>query len=223
MTDLKYIVSRMRKMPNNMRHRRGFGVQSPWSFNFVRNVLRQKYPYYAYGYLSELRKIMNAKKVVTRKQGELLFRLANYHKPDAAIIVGKTCPAIAACYINAWKTDATTLCLSQEISEKDAAVLDKMGIWHEEGDMRELCLKHCDGDGKKLILMYDEESQPLFKDVVGTVDDDTMLVFMNIHTDAGRKNWREIIGDDCVNISFDLGKTGIVVLDKTKTPGHYSL
>lgn len=54
-----------------LRYSRGFGIQSPWAYRFVRYVINEHYPYYAYADLASSR------------QGDyriprLYFRIANY-------------------------------------------------------------------------------------------------------------------------------------------------
>lgn len=54
---------------------RGFGVQSPSAYSFVRYVINEHYPYYAYEeLLGEYPEIS----VITRRKGEFLFRLSNF-------------------------------------------------------------------------------------------------------------------------------------------------
>lgn len=57
------------------RHCRGFGVQSPSDYNFIRYVINEHYPYYAYDDLKK--EIPNVDKL-KRKKAELLFRIANW-------------------------------------------------------------------------------------------------------------------------------------------------
>lgn len=58
---------------------RGFGIQSPWAYSFVRYVVNEHYPYYAYGIL---RRAFSRWSVSERKMGELYFRLANFLQPS---------------------------------------------------------------------------------------------------------------------------------------------
>lgn len=58
---------------------RGFGIQSPWAYSFVRYVVNEHYPYYAYG---KLRRTFSRYSVSERKMGELYFRLVNFLQPS---------------------------------------------------------------------------------------------------------------------------------------------
>lgn len=54
---------------------RGFGIQSPSDYSFVRYVINEHWPYYAYEQL-------NGDDWLTRKLGRLYFRLANWRQPS---------------------------------------------------------------------------------------------------------------------------------------------
>ncbi len=81
------------------RHHRsgGFGIHSPFAFNFVRTVLRQPKPYYAYSGIGQL--VNTIKANTTRRQrhdmdllGErdarLLFRVTNFFNPRRILQAG---------------------------------------------------------------------------------------------------------------------------------------
>ena len=57
-------------------HCRGFGIQSPTDYWFVRYVVNEHWPYYQYS------EIGNGDDWLTRKLGLLYFRLANWLQPD---------------------------------------------------------------------------------------------------------------------------------------------
>ena len=61
-----------------MRHSRGFGVQSPYDYRFIRYVINEHWPYYAYDELKESVTDIDTK---TRKLCRLYFRLANWRQP----------------------------------------------------------------------------------------------------------------------------------------------
>ena len=63
-------------------HSRGFGVQSPNDYRFVRYVINEHYPYYAY---SELKKTNPEYGWLYHKLGRLYFRIANHCQPKIVI------------------------------------------------------------------------------------------------------------------------------------------
>ncbi len=54
---------------------RGFGVQSPSVYSFIRYVINEHYPYYAY---DDLKAKFSQVDPLSRKLSELYFRVANY-------------------------------------------------------------------------------------------------------------------------------------------------
>ena len=58
-------------------HSRGFGIQSPSDYRFVRYVVNEQWPYYAYAEIGQNDNWLR------RKLGRLYFRLANFLQPDA--------------------------------------------------------------------------------------------------------------------------------------------
>ena len=72
---LKYRVKWVLNWIHRMGYSRGFGVQSPSAYSFIRYVLTEHYPYYAY---DELKMRFKSFDHATKKKGRLYFRLANY-------------------------------------------------------------------------------------------------------------------------------------------------
>ena len=73
------ILQRVLVWISRMGHCRGFGIQSPTDYQFVRHVVNEHWPYYAYAWLGK------DDYWLTRKLGLLYFRLANWRQP--AVIV----------------------------------------------------------------------------------------------------------------------------------------
>ena len=61
-------IKRMMVWLGRIHRCRGFGVQSPWAYRLVRNVINERYPYYAYAPLAVAHPHADA---VTRKLCEL--------------------------------------------------------------------------------------------------------------------------------------------------------
>lgn len=79
-----------------VRHRRGYGVHSPFAFHFITDVIYEEAPYYRY---AELDKALKPWQRLRRRKGlHLLFRLANWRQPDC--IVARVGYPYAAVYLH---------------------------------------------------------------------------------------------------------------------------
>jgi hypothetical protein len=81
------------------RHHRsgGFGIHSPYAYQFVRNVWRQRLSYYAYGGIRQLietvkqgttRSQRREMDLISEKEAKLLFRVTNFFNPQHILQVG---------------------------------------------------------------------------------------------------------------------------------------
>ena len=71
------------------RQRRGYGVHSPFAYNFLHGVVYERTPYYAFASLARLHpwwmRLMSGYPIRCRR---LLFRLANYAHPRTIAVIG---------------------------------------------------------------------------------------------------------------------------------------
>ena len=81
------------------RHHRsgGFGIHSPFAYNFVRNVWRQRLPYYAYEGFHQLldtiktsasRQQRREMDLISEREARLLFRVTNFFNPRNLLQAG---------------------------------------------------------------------------------------------------------------------------------------
>ncbi len=84
---------------------KGFGVHSPFAFKFILNVLDEKYEYYAYNKLQQLRinVIERTRKengykprVISISEAAAIFRIANYYNPQLFLSIGSSYGVAAA-------------------------------------------------------------------------------------------------------------------------------
>ncbi len=68
------------------RQRRGYGVHSPFAFNFITKVLFERGQYYNYDKINQLPKA----KAESNRVCKLLFRLVNYHQPKSILYLSST-------------------------------------------------------------------------------------------------------------------------------------
>lgn len=85
-----YRISQLFIWLRRMHHSRGFGIQSPNDYGFIRYVVNEHYPYYAYADLEkELPDISRRQ----RKLCRLYFRMANYCQAHTIVDCSPTCEA----------------------------------------------------------------------------------------------------------------------------------
>ena len=64
---------------------KGFGIQSPTHYSFVRYIINERYPYYAY---NDLKDMFPEVSKIDRAHLELLFRLSNWRQPSIVTLLG---------------------------------------------------------------------------------------------------------------------------------------
>lgn len=78
-----YSIKRLLVWILRIRYCRGFGVQSPSDYAFIRYVINEHYPYYAYSDIDDAFPSLGRRE---RKIGRLCFRIANFLQPDAIVL-----------------------------------------------------------------------------------------------------------------------------------------
>ena len=83
-----YSIRRALVWLRRSRHSRGFGVQSPWAYRFIRYVINEHYPYYSYDDF-KIRWGNTCRK--ERKLCRLYFRISNYLQSPFAVDYSESC------------------------------------------------------------------------------------------------------------------------------------
>ena len=66
------------------RHRKGYGVHSPFAFRFITDVIYERHSYYAY---AKLDKVLPFSMQLRKRKGlHLLLRLANHFQPQTIVL-----------------------------------------------------------------------------------------------------------------------------------------
>ena len=100
-----------------LRHRRGYGVHSPFAYNFLRDVVYERNHYYAYADIEQRLKGNWWQRMCERKRERLLFRLRNW------------CGDHPFIHITQWSND-----VAQRLTPDAMLVLDRLQdnlvAWH---------------------------------------------------------------------------------------------
>lgn len=191
---MNYKVQRYLHWLRRIKYCRGFGVQSPSAYRFIRYVINEHYPYYAY---DELRKELPRLDSLTRKRMELYFRVANFRQASLwldfcerndviATYVGRGCHATQVRRI----TD-----LQQIIAD------DRIEV-----------LRICPSAGCEALL----------EAALQKTDDHTLFIIEDIgYNDTAKRMWQKLLESDITSVSYDLYYLGIAFFDRKRYKANY--
>ena len=188
------------------RHRRGYGVHSPFAFNFITNVIYERTPYYKYDELLVSQKEQANQKdcgwdYETGKVKRLLFRVVNYCQPVTIVDAG--CLSASSLYLKAAKEGAD---------------------YTAAADLSELFLE---ADVPVDFLYVHDYRRPEFVEEVFNLcasrsTQRSVFVVEGIrYTPSMMALWKRLVRHERAGITFDLYDLGIVFFDKTKNKQDY--
>ena len=188
-----YFIKRFIVWLRRVRYSRGFGVQSPWAYRFIRYVVNEHYPYYKY---EQLDKQVNGIDKRTRKLCKLYFRLANYQQPHTFV----DCYPASSCYknyVNAGCQKVHYQKMTNELTEED-------------------CLRLFSNVGENSMVRIPliEDYRSLVDKVLEHLPSSSVIIIENIkrNKETGAY-WSELVSDSRTGVSFDLYYCGVLFLN----------
>lgn len=190
-----YKIRRARVWLRRMRYSRGFGVQSPWAYKFIRYVVNEHYPYYEYTHLNK--EVYGINKFA-RKLCRLYFRIANYCQPKLVVDYGAGSTAYRT-YFKAGCQSCNVVMATADA--KGEGKLDALLAQNPTVDVARVSLK---GNYREVVdkLMDHAGRKSLFI---------IQRIKKNKETE---RYWKELIEDGRTGVTFDLYYCGIVLFDK---------
>lgn len=192
---------------HRFRHRCGYGVHSPFAFDFITRVVYEHTPYYQYKRLGAEQKRLALEKGrfwtcrESKKVKRLLFRLVNRTQPKFIINVGPE--SAAELYLKAAKKDVDYLYAS-----------DVSGLVFESEIPVDFLYLH---DYRHPSLV-----RTVFDVCADRVTERSVFVIEGIgYSSAMRRLWDEMRRDARAGITFDLYDLGILFFDKSKIKQDY--
>lgn len=191
---MNYKVQRYLHWLRRIKYCRGFGVQSPSAYRFIRYVINEHYPYYAY---DELRKELPRLDSLTRKRMELYFRVANFRQASLwldfcerndviATYVGRGCHA----------TQVRRITDLRQITADDRIEV----------------LRICPSAGCEALL----------EAALQKTDDHTLFIIEDIgYNDTAKRMWQKLLESDLTSVSYDLYYLGIAFFDRKRYKNNY--
>lgn len=207
------------------RHRKGYGVHSPFAFSLLTDVVYEEHPYYAYETLDALVASAGKAPRYSRRVNRLLFRLVNRFCPERIVEVGAG-GGISLLYMAAGRVNADCVSLCEEEPDEavcrliDACKNGRLQTGPVMDSLRiELDLTPPIG---LLHIAHTEDYAQVFEAFLPHATEKTIAVIEGIHeTSARRAWWKQVVSDPRTVVTFDLYELGLVFFDKSKNKQHY--
>ena len=171
---------------------RGFGVQSPSAYSFIRYVINEHYPYYAYQELQEQLPQLNRRE---HKVGRLLLRLSNHWQP-----------VIRLCNLHIFDAYLKAGCMKTESYE----IADSLSLLDK--NVQTMVVVDLDKLPMELVL----------KNLLPLCHSQVMLVLSgNLHARKNYSSWLRLQESEFSGITYDLYYVGVVFFDHKIYKQHY--
>ncbi len=232
---------------------KGHGIHSPFIFDFIKNVLNDKKDYECYYSIEKLREeLLHDKRVIEvedygagslavpykekkvsditrsflkpKKFAQLLFRIANYYKPQTIVELGTSLGITSAYIASASKTsEVYTLEGSKNVAAIAEENFKKIGLQniklirgnfdetlHELlSQIKNVDLTFIDGNHRRLpTIQY-------FQQLLQNANDQSVFIFDDIHWSGEMEEaWKEIQQHSSVTLTIDLFFIGLIFFKK---------
>lgn len=182
---------------SRFRHRRGYGIHSPFAFNMVTGVIYERGTYYAYESLRALRQTQ--KSALRECDDRLLFRLMNASGASEGVVIGNDV-AVQLAYLRA----ARRSCLLRTFKVDEV----------EKAEGTALKIRP-----SKVDFLYVDAPASVWpkawKLLLEKRGGKAMFVVRNIHrSKADCQAWKQLIMDERVRVTFDLYDFGIACFEE---------
>ena len=233
-------IKRYRTALSRHHRSKGHGIHSPFAYNFVRFVLREKSPYYCYSDMGEMRQavidalrdVKNHPRVVSFKGMKMLFRITNYFNPQCIMQVGTCYGMTAATMLNV--SSQSRLWLFEPhidaypvIGNVLAPYIDSIESYNRLDVALDDYVRAV-GDDMPFILVdsvpESADQEALKQRLSSLLCSDCVLVLRNIHRSAGVKQlWQHLKQSMTHGQSFTNEKTGVIVASHSLNLEHFFL
>lgn len=180
---------------------RGFGVQSPSAYRFIRYVINEHYPYYAY---SDLRDELPNVSWLERKRMELYFRIANFRQASEWLCYGGD-TALLKRYVGSGCNASAV----RSVQTKDV------------GD-RKVEAECSDRTVEVALIRPVEGSEDFLTSVLHHSDMNTLILVEDIYDNpSAKKMWQTLLASPRVSVCYDLYYLGIAFTDTDRYKTSY--
>ena len=175
----------------------GFGIHSPYAYQFVRHVWRQPLPYYAYEGIHQLLNTIKAgttrsqrreMDLISEREARLLFRVTNFFNPQYILQLGAATAVESVAMLEVCHSCRLYL-YDPRLEEKTLAIrvlqsqLDRVECYDDACVAVDDLLAR--GDEMRMVLVNEHVDDTLLKRLL---DDRCVLVMRNLDHDEAMRN-----------------------------------
>lgn len=210
------------------RTRYGFGVHSPWAYEIIISLIREKSAYYAYEELAKYSKNSPYSLPGYDEQtNRLLFRIVNYFSPSSILEVG-TGSGVSAAYLSAARksTKCVTIDMPHEKQREVRCFLDSFkNVESLYGDYLPLIddFFHSNGCVEFAYVAHTGEFRQVMESLLPLVTADSMVVVGDVNSKDRACWWNRLIKDPRVGVTFEYKGTGFLFFDLNRYKQNYLL
>lgn len=228
------------------KHRKGFGVHSPFMFYFITKVIEEKLPFYRFAQLRSLRRILakSTKEVSGKRMSawvkeemseaylQMLFRFVHALKPNTMVEMG-TSIGLTSAYLATPNTKARLLTVGNdaELMKLAAMNLQKVGADHVqlfESGWNEAKNVWREVDCCDFLFFSSKFPAEYVRDVwdqgASKMTDAAVVVMADIYRDKERMDvWQELQKCEKVRVCLDLHHYGLLFFDEKLQRESYNL
>lgn len=207
-----------------MRYSKGFGVQSPSAFAFIRDVVFEELPYYAYRPLSRF-----VDPWLDVKACQLLFRIVNFASPSSVVDVFPASPA-PICYMSSVSRRIRPFVLTAPGWQDDGAFA---GVGRQGFDFNVVTddivrgLADVCESGSVVVHINRTDDVGLLDELLSVLvtccGNVGIVVVDGINRQPVKDIWRKACDGKAVSSAFDLYDAGILMFDPNYGKHYYKL
>ncbi|MDD4760139.1 MAG: hypothetical protein WCR53_00600 [Bacteroidaceae bacterium] len=187
---------------SRFRYRKGFGVQSPFAYHFICDIINGDGEYYAFRELrAERHGLFHRASGNSLKMDKLLFRLANFAHPDT-IFAPERGMDLGRRYLSEGCTSAALYVFRDTYDLRNTLSLVKnVGL---------------------LYLDASSDCDTVFKMAFPFLSPKSLVIIKDIHRNDHMRNfWNSLKEDPRIILSFDIFYAGILLFDHKYVKQHY--
>jgi hypothetical protein len=197
-----YILKRCFVWLRRMRYSRGFGVQSPWAYKFVREVINNHTHYNKYDTLKQQVFGLDKRK---RKLCRFYYRMARFINPNHIIDFYPDSTAYKA-YFMASSHKKPYLLVSNRTSKEQL----------------HLFIKELTAKTVLVRITLEGYYEEFINNILSSLSATSVIILEHIHKDKYTTHyWEHIIADSRIGVSFDLYYCGVLFLNTKMYKQNY--